>query len=51
MTMARDTKSALASIKELLKSGSFQDALLQCKELLRNSPESFEANVYALHPR
>lgn len=46
--MASDVKAALVSIKELIKSGSFQDGLLQCKELLRTNPESFESNVYVL---
>lgn len=45
--MISDTKSALAVIKDLIKGGSFKDALLQCKDLLRTSPDSFEGNVYA----
>lgn len=44
--MASDTKAALAVIKELIKGGSYKDALLQCKEVLRTSPDSFEGNVY-----
>jgi hypothetical protein len=46
MNAETDTKVVLQGIKDLIRKSSFQEGLLQCKDLLREHPDSFEGNVY-----